>query len=86
MEPDTWDICTNFKEASNPHCIDDIMRPFYDTNSSILAVQDCTHIIDTFAGKTKELIIMESDPAMISWLQEWKQQIVDMAVENKFES
>jgi hypothetical protein len=42
-------------------------------------------MIDTLTGKTQELIIMESDPSMMSWLQEWKRQIVDMEHENKFE-
>jgi hypothetical protein len=41
-------------------------------------------MIDTFAGKTKELIIMESDPNIMSWLQDWKRQTLDMEVENKF--
>ena len=39
-------------------------------------------MIDTLAGKTKELIIMESDPSMMSWLQEWKRQTIDMEVES----
>jgi hypothetical protein len=84
-EPDSWDVCTSFKEARNPQCIDDIMRPFYNNESWILAVQGCTHMIGTLSGKTQELIIMESNPNMMSWLQEWKCQTVDMEPENKFE-
>jgi hypothetical protein len=42
-------------------------------------------MIDTLTGKTQELIIMESDPSMMSWLQEWKRQTVDMEPDNKFE-
>jgi hypothetical protein len=42
-------------------------------------------MIDTLTGKTQELIIMESDPSMMSWLQEWKRQTVDMEPENRFE-
>jgi hypothetical protein len=42
-------------------------------------------MIDSLAGKTRELIIMESDPNMMSWLQEWKRQTVDMETENRFE-
>jgi hypothetical protein len=41
-------------------------------------------MIDSLAGKTRELIIMESDPDMMNWLQEWKQQTVDMETENRF--
>ena len=64
IEPNTWDICTR-----SPQSIDDIMRFFYNINSSTLIVQGCTHMIDSLAGKTKELIIMKSDPGMMSWLQ-----------------
>jgi hypothetical protein len=39
-------------------------------------------MIDTLVRKTKELIIMESDLGMMSWLQEWKRQTVDMEVGN----
>jgi hypothetical protein len=42
-------------------------------------------MIDTLTWKTKELIIMESDPGMMSWLQEWKRQILNMVAENRFE-
>jgi hypothetical protein len=37
-EADSWDVCTNFKEARSPQCIDDIMRPFYINDSWTLAV------------------------------------------------
>ena len=42
-------------------------------------------MIDTLTSKTQELIIMERDPSMMSWLQEWKRQTVDMEPRNKFE-
>jgi hypothetical protein len=84
-ESDNWDVCTSFKEARNPQCIDDIMRPFYNSESWTIAVQECTHMIYTLTGKTHELIIMESDLSMMSWFQEWKRQTVDMELENKFE-
>jgi hypothetical protein len=84
-EPDSWDVCTSFKEARNPQCIDNIMRPFYNNESWTIAVQGYTHMSDTLTSKTQELIIMESDPSMMSWLQEWKRQTVDMEPENKFE-
>jgi hypothetical protein len=48
-------------------------------------MQGCIHMIDTLAGKIKELIIMKSDPSMMSWLQEWKRQTVDMEVESRFD-
>jgi hypothetical protein len=84
IEPNSWDVCTSFKDGCNPQCVDDIMRPFYENDSWTLAVQGCTHMIDSLAGKTRELIIMESDPDMMNWLQEWKQQTVDMETENRF--
>jgi hypothetical protein len=37
-EPDSWDVCTSFKEARNPQCIDNIMRPFYNNESWTIAV------------------------------------------------
>jgi hypothetical protein len=84
IEPNSWDVCTSFKDGCNPQCVDDIMRPFYENDSWTLAVQGCMHMIDSLAGKTRELIIMESDPNMMSWLQEWKRQTVDMETENSF--
>jgi hypothetical protein len=84
-EPDSWGVCTSFKEARNSQCIDNIMRPFYNNESWTIAVQGYTHMSDTLTSKTQELIIMESDPSMMSWLQEWKRQTVDMEPENKFE-
>jgi hypothetical protein len=42
-------------------------------------------MIDTLIGKIQELIIMESNPSMMSWLQEWKYQTMDMEPENMFE-
>jgi hypothetical protein len=33
IEPDSWDVCSNFKEAHNPQCINDILRPFYNYKS-----------------------------------------------------
>ena len=48
-------------------------------------MQECMHMIDTLVGKTKELIIMESDPGMMSWLQVWKRQMVDIEVESRFD-
>ena len=41
-------------------------------------------MIDTLARKTKELIIMEIDLGIMSWLQEWKWQTIDMDVESRF--
>jgi hypothetical protein len=69
-ELDSWDVCISFKEARSPQCIDDVMRPFYINDSWTLAVQGYIYIIDTLTGKTQELIIMESDPSIMSWLQE----------------
>jgi hypothetical protein len=58
------------KEAHSPQCIDDLMKPFYEDRSSTIAIEGFSHMIDTLVGKTEELIIMESDPNMLSWLHE----------------
>ena len=34
-------------------------------------------MVDTFVGKTQDLIIMESNQDMLTWLQEWKRIVVD---------
>jgi hypothetical protein len=42
-------------------------------------------MINTLTSKIEELLILESDPSMMNWLQEWKRQTLDMEAENKFE-
>jgi hypothetical protein len=37
-EPNSWDVCTSFKEARSPQCIDDVMRPFYINDLWILTM------------------------------------------------
>jgi hypothetical protein len=85
IELDSWNVCTNIKEARSPQCIDDTLRTFYRTDSWTLVVQGCTYMIDTLADKTRELILLVSNPGIMSWLEEWKRQTLDMEVENKLE-
>jgi hypothetical protein len=60
------------------------MKSFYEGHSWTIVVEGFNHMIDTLAGKTEELIIMESDPNMLTWLHEWKRQMVDK-VDSSFE-
>jgi hypothetical protein len=71
-EPNSWDICKMHRETRSPHCIDDLVKSFYQPDSWAIAAHGFSHMIDTLAGKTQQLILMESDPDMLTWLQEWK--------------
>jgi hypothetical protein len=84
-EPDSWDICKMYKEARSPQCIDDLIKPFYEPHSWTIAAQGYSHMIDTLAGKTQQLILLESDPSMVIWLQEWKRQVIDKEEDSTFE-
>ena len=70
IEANNHDVCTNFKEAGNSQCIDEIIRSFHNTELWILVVQSYMHMIDTLTGKTNKLIIKENGPGMICWLKE----------------
>jgi hypothetical protein len=51
-EPDSWDVCTNFKEARSPQCIDDVMKPFYINDLWTLIVQGImSHQVYTWYSK-----------------------------------
>jgi hypothetical protein len=51
IKPDTWNVCTNFKEAQSLRCINHIIKPFYNINSWTLSIQEFIHIIDMLIGK-----------------------------------
>ena len=41
-------------------------------------------MIDTLAGKTQNLIIIESNQDILTWLQEWKHMVVDKQATSSF--
>ena len=67
-EPEKWDVCSKYKEARNPQCIDELLKPFYEANSWTIAIEGYSHMVDTLAGKIQDLIIMESNQDMLTWL------------------
>ena len=83
-EPKEWDVCSKYKEACNPQCIDELLKSFYEAKLWTIVVESYSHMVDTLVGKTQDLIIMESNQDMLTWLQEWKHTVVDKQATSLF--
>ena len=58
------------KQAHNMQCIDNLMNLFYEDHLWTIAIELFNHMIDTLTNKTEELIIIESDPSILTNIME----------------
>lgn len=72
------------RKACSPQCIEDLIESFYQPDSWAIAAQSFSHMNDTLAIKTQQLILMESDHGLLIWLQEWKREVIDKEDGTKF--
>ena len=72
-ESDCSNIYKMYKEACSFQCIDDLIKSFYESHSWIIVIQGFSHIIDTLVTNIHQLVLIESDHGMLTWLQGWKQ-------------